>query len=402
MLGGVHIWAFAADYSDSTVTDESGAFTLQDVPSGMVRIRAATSRPSDRSVIKTAEIPEAGGEVSVQISFEGTGRLAGRVTQGDRPLSGAWMSASPEGAGSARASSQTDSDGRYALEGLTDGVYEVFVSTMRGFSTRKTATLSGETTFDITIPLVGIAGTVTDEGGEPLEGVTVQAESGKETSAYAVKSATTDSTGRYSIDGVDPGAYQVTAKRAGYESRTRPATVESETVTLAFTLPRGAGLSVQITDGLTGLALRGVQVLALFGGTAAFNGYVSLDAAGKGEIASLAPGRYAVSFFAWGYAPRTLPTVGVPSSALAVALTPGGRVEIRLEVSATLRLRDGSGASYLFSPGRLDGVVFLLPPGTTWENVAPGNYQLLVSAPGIEKTYPLTVAEGQTTQVTVQ
>ncbi|HYT32109.1 MAG TPA: hypothetical protein VEO37_05905, partial [Thermoanaerobaculia bacterium] len=112
--------------------------------------------------------------------------------------------------------------------------------------------------------------------------------------------------------------------------------------------------------------------------------------------------RYAISFFAWGYAPRTLPAVGVPSPALPVALTPGGRVEIRLEVSATLHLRDGSGAIYLFSPGRLDGVVSLLPPGTIWENVAPGNYQLLVSAPGIEKTYPLTVAEGQTTRVTVQ
>ncbi|PYQ67846.1 MAG: hypothetical protein DMF54_02960, partial [Acidobacteria bacterium] len=62
--------------------------------------------------------------------FEGSSRLAGRVTRRDRPLSGIFVSAVSDApaAGDARASTQTDDNGQYAIEGLADGNYQVQLS----------------------------------------------------------------------------------------------------------------------------------------------------------------------------------------------------------------------------------------------------------------------------------
>lgn len=403
-LGGVRIFASATNYNDGTQTDDAGAYSLRDVPAGVVRVQATTSFLSGRSTVKTFEVPE-GGDFQADLAFEGVAKLSGRVTRGDRPLSGLFVSAVPDPprASAGRASSQTDDNGGYALEGLEDGSYQVMVNG-QGVSYRRAFAVSGDTSGDIALPAISVTGTVTEAGsGAPLEGVTVQAQTGRETQAFTMKQGVTDSTGRYFIDDVDPGSYQLSSRKSGYQAKTQAVNVAAENVQSDFALDRGAGIGIQATDGLTGLPLRGISVLAFAGGgSVAYSGTVSLDSTGRGEIASLAPGVYAVYVFSNGYSPRSFPAVQVPSATLPVSLTPGGRVEVRPTVAVSGRIVDGAGGIYLLGPFRLDGSVHPAPPVTVWENFAPGSYQLIVTGTGGDKSYPFGVAEGRTTLLEVK
>ncbi|MFN2386367.1 MAG: carboxypeptidase regulatory-like domain-containing protein [Thermoanaerobaculia bacterium] len=402
--GGLRVSGTARDFNDQTTTDETGRFLLRDVPAGSLAVRVSTAMMSGRTVSKTFEVPEGAAEFPVEIAFEGSSRLAGRITRADRPLAGAFVNASPEPPSTAggRATAQTDEDGRYALEGLTDGRYQVFVSG-QGASYRKVFDVAGDTSGDIDLPSTGISGYVTDAAtGDPIEGAGVRAESGGETAVYMMRQSATDSRGYYVLENLDAGAYKIVARKEGYQPKEQSVSLSSSSSELNLALARGAGLALRAVDGQTGLPLRGLTVSAFAGPAAAFMGSVSLDSEGKGEISSLAPGTYTLHVFSQGYAPRTVASVVVPSGPLAVALTPGGRVEVRSEAAVSGRVVDASGSTYLLNPYRTDGRVNPAPPLTVWENFAPGSYQLVVSTPSGDKAYPFTVVEGRTTAIDVR
>jgi len=397
-LGGVSVFASNRDYQDYTMTGDDGRFTLRDVPPGVVQLQASIPM---RSVSKNLEVPEGSTEVPVEIAFEGAGRLSGRVTRGEKPLSDTNVSATPDPPNptAGYSAGHTDEDGRYAIEGLADGNYQVQVS---GY--RRNFVVSGDTNGDIALPSVSISGVVTEAGSnDAIEGASVQAESGQETSTFRMKRAVTDSHGFYSLDDVDSGNYQLTARKEGYQLKTQPVSVGSSSVERNVSLERGSGLSIRAVDGLTAIPLRSISALAYSGtGSVAFSGSVSLDSEGKGEISSLAPGRYALYLFSGGYAPRSFPSLQVPSPTLAVAMTPGGRVEVRTETLITGRIVDGGGVTYLLEFWRIDGRVSAGPPATVWDNIAPGSYALITSGPSGGKSYPFTVSEGRTTTVEVR
>ncbi len=407
-LGGLRVTASTSSYSDMTTTDADGRFTLPDVPAGVVRLNASTSFPQSRSAQTTVEVAEGAPEMPVEITFEGGSRLSGQITRAGKPQPGLMVLAMPDPpTGAGRATAQTNDGGHYDIEGLGDGTYEVSVSsiTSQGVSYRKVFEVSGDTTGDIELPGAVLSGVVTDAAtGMPLESAEVQAETGEETQSFAVKRTSTDSTGAFSIIDVDPGSYRVTARKAGYRLKTQTATVGSDTATLDFALTKGSGLPIRVGDGQTGIPLAGVQALAIAAdGTVAFQGRVSLDAGGSGEVPSLADGRYALYFFSDGYASRSLPAVDVPQpSPVSIAMTPGGTVEARGAVAVTGRIVDASGATYLLSPYRLDGVATVTLPVTVWQHLAPGSYTFVVTSGGGGAPYPFTVAEGQTTQLVIK
>ena len=354
-----------------------------------------------RTAQTTVEVPDGVPEFPVEIAFQGSSRLSGRVTRGGRGLSGVFVFAAPDPpTGASRASTQTGGDGSYALEGLSDGAYQVSVSGA-GASYRKEFEVSGDTSGDIELPATMLSGFVTDgKTGQPLESADVQAETGQETQSFAVQRASTDSNGAYSIENVDPGSYRVTARKTGYQLKTQTVEVGSDPASLDFALAGGAGLSIRVIDGLTGIPLSGVQVLAFAAdGTVAFQGRVSLEADGTGEIPSLADGTYALYVFSDGYAPRALPGVTAPSPPISVSMTPGGRVEVRPEIAVTGRLVDAAGSPVLLAPWRLDGSVTATPPVTVWEHLPPGPYRLTFGGADGEKTASFDVTEGQTTRI---
>ncbi|HEY6064571.1 MAG TPA: carboxypeptidase regulatory-like domain-containing protein, partial [Thermoanaerobaculia bacterium] len=403
--GGVRIFAMAQDYQDNAVTSDDGRFTLRDVPAGIIRLQANTSYPRMRSTTKNLEVPEGASEVPVEIVFEGSSRLAGRITRGDKPIAQAFVSANadPPIPSGGRSMDQTDEDGRYELEGLSDGSYQVSVSG-QSVTYRRTFTVSGDTNGDIALPAISVSGIVTEAGSnEPLEGASIQADAGTSSSAFPIKRSITDSRGFYSIDDVDPGNYQVTARKDGYQGKTQPLSVGSASVELNIGLARGSGLAIRAVDGLTGMPLHALMAVAYSdSGAVAFSGFVSLDSEGKGEIASLAPGRYSLYLASDGYATRSFPAIVVPSPTLAVPLTPGGRLEIRTPSPVSARIVDSSGSAYLFFPFRRDGRLPIPAPVAAWDHVAPGSYQLVVSGAGGESSYPFNVAEGTTTTVQIR
>jgi hypothetical protein len=289
---------------------------------------------------------------------------------------------------------------------LSDGDYAVNLSG-QGVAYRRSFTISGDTPGDISLPPIQLAGTVTELGsGEPLDAAVVQAQLQSSGSTgggrFSMKMGTGDSTGHYTIDDVDPGTYQVTARRDGYQAKVQTVTIGSDATSLDFGLQRGEGISVRVADGITGLPLKGVIVAAVDGGGAiGYQGAVTLDSTGKGEINSLAPGRYTVHFFADGYSSHTA-VLDAPSPLVPMALTPGGRVEVATPLPLSGRIVDSSGLPYQLNAWRSDGRVSGAAPLVAWEHVAPGSYQLLVGPAGAEVPFPFTVAEGQTTLVQVK
>ncbi|HEV2063761.1 MAG TPA: carboxypeptidase regulatory-like domain-containing protein, partial [Thermoanaerobaculia bacterium] len=405
-VGGVRIFASAQDYNDNAMTDDNGKFTLKDVPSpSVVRLNASTSFMQGRSTSMTLEVPAGATEVPVEIVFAGVSRLAGRVTRGGKPLGGLFVSAVPEQAGGQgqRFSGQTDENGSYSLDGMTDGTYQVSVNG-QGANYRKAFAVSGDTSGDVVLPGVTISGSVIDTTtSQPIEGASVQAEVGNETQVPSIKRTLTDSNGSYSIDDVDPGNYQVSAKKSGYQMKTQTLSVSSDTAQLDFTLQPGAGVQIRVVDGQTGLPLKAINALAFAAnGTVASQGPVSLDATGTGEIPSLTQGRYSIYVFSDGYAPRSFAAVDVPAPLVTIVMTPGGRVDVRTAVAFSGRIVDASGAPYLLGAFSLTGRVSPSPPITSWQHVAPGSYNLMVQTSGAEKAYPFTVLEGQITTVVVQ
>ncbi|HEY7112190.1 MAG TPA: carboxypeptidase regulatory-like domain-containing protein [Thermoanaerobaculia bacterium] len=405
-LGGIRIRASASGYSDTTQTDDGGKFTLQNVPSGVVTFTATTAVLTGRTTSKTVEIADGTGELPVEIAFVGQSSLSGRITRGSAPMPGLFVLAMPDPPdGSGRHNTQTDSDGHYELDGMNDGDYQVSVNG-GGVSYRKEFTVEGDTNGDIELPGTTITGRVTDSSsGDAVEGASVDAETGQETQSASVKRGTTDSNGVYSLSDVDPGSYQVTARKTGYKLKTQGVTVGSDQAQLDFALDPGNGVPIRVVDGLSGMPLGGVNALAFSGtGTVAFQGVVSLDSTGSGEIPSLVPGRYAIFVFSAGYAPRSFPQVDAPPPApIDVVMTPGGSVQARAPEVVSGRILDSGGNPYLLGGFRLDGVLSVAPPVTVWQHLAPGAYAFVASsASGSAVSYPFTVIEGQTTQLQIK
>ncbi len=62
---------------------------------------------------------------------------------------------------------------------------------------------------------------MTESGsGDPLEGVAIQAQTGADPQFRGAKQGVSDSSGHYFIDDVDPGSYQLNARKAGYQAKT--------------------------------------------------------------------------------------------------------------------------------------------------------------------------------------
>ena len=402
-LGGVRITASGPNYSDSATTDDLGQYALKDVPPGVIRLNASTSFMQGRSTTQTVNVDGGTPDMQQDIVFEGVSSLAGRVTRGGAPLGGLFVIALPDAGGQGqRFTAQTDENGSYEMDGMTDGGYQVTVNG-QGVNYRKAFSVSGATSGDIVLPGLTVSGTIVDAGtSQPIEGATIQAETGRETQSLAVKRGVTDSTGRYSIDDLDAGSYQVSARKTGYLLKTQSTTVGSDPAQLDFSLQPGTGVQIRVLDGQTGTPLHVVFALAFgAGGSVASQGTVSLDATGTGEIPSLPAGRYSIYIFSNGYAQRVFPAVDVPAPLLTVTMTPGGRVDVTTSTAVIGRIVDGQGALYLLGPFNLTGRVSPQPPITSWQHLAPGSYNLYVQTGGGEKAYPFTVVEGRITSLQI-
>jgi protocatechuate 3,4-dioxygenase beta subunit len=396
------------DYFANTRTGADGSFELTGVPTGLINLmaRAGDFMSGSRSASAQVTITEGQLEAAADIVFESGFRLDGHVTRGGKPVADAMVNAFPEGGGRGGAFGRTDEAGAFALEGLQEGTYNVTANSMTGGTPlRQSVSVSGDQTLDLVFPPARLAGTIVEAGsGRPLEDAQVRIEE-QGRGFMGMNASPSDSNGRFALEDLEPRAYRVVVQKAAYQTETKTLTAADPSGDIVIELRRGEGIGVVARDGIYGVPLRSLMVRVLDpGGAPVFTGGVSLDSEGRGEIASLRPGNYALRAEAQGYAPISVAQVAVPAPAMTLVLTPGGSLEIQAGPQtlalpgAAARILYPNGAVYfpfIFSP---DGLIRLTNPLRRLANVAPGSYVLAVEG-GARRSFE--VREGGQTVVSL-
>ena len=369
------------------------------MPEGTLTLRANAGdfMTSSRSASTSVTIAAGQAEATAEIRFEPGLRVDGRVSRGGRPVPEAMVMAFPDGGNRRSASARTDEAGGFVLEGLDEGRYTLTANSEMGAPIRKTVDLAADTTVDLEAPPARLAGTVVEaESGRALGDVSVRIEEDGAGMRF-MNAASTDSSGRFAFEDVEPKRYRVTFQKPAYQVETRELTAAEES-DLKIELKRGDGLAIEARDGIFATPLRGLMVrVSDAAGASVFAGSLSLDSDGRGEVPSLKPGTYEVRAESSGYAPVSLPGVAVPSRTLSLVLTPGGSLEIQSGPvtlalpQATGRLIGRDGRPYMWNAFTTDGKIRLGSPVRRLENVAPGRYSFEVE--GGERR-DVTVAEG--------
>jgi protocatechuate 3,4-dioxygenase beta subunit len=412
-IAGTSVSANGADsYFQTTRVAAAGQFEFDNVPVGIVTLRATATDPSGstRSVTKQVTATSDQPVMTADLVFDQGYTLSGSVTQAGQAVSGAMVFAALQGGGGRQASASSDDSGAYSLTGLQAGTYTVgAMSPTLGAATRQTIALSADQTLDIIFPDAKITGQVVDaQSKAPLASATVgiAAQDPDATPAFGQRMATADSNGQFSFSGLSEGGYTLTTSKPDYQIDTHSVSAsESGDEAVTIELTRAAGIAVKVLDGLAGVPLSGAMVRVLDGsGAGAFGpAPITLDSSGGGEIPSLPPGAYTVIADSSGYAPTRLDGVNVPSATVVIPLTPGGAVLFQAGPralaggTATGTITTTAGAPALLSLFNVQGRFAISEANLQLRNVPPGGYVLTV--PAIDFSQPFTVTEGGTTTV---
>jgi protocatechuate 3,4-dioxygenase beta subunit len=199
--------------SGSATSDASGYYTISGLVSGSYQVSA--SKSGYQSQTKSATLV-AGGSATVnfQLQQQPVGSITGRVTASvsGGGISGASVSCSGAGSGSAT----SDASGYYTISSLTPGSYTVSASKSGYQSQTKSAIVpaGGSATVNFQLqqqPVGSIKGRVTDVAGRGISKAFVSC------TGAGSGSASSDANGNYTISGLVPGSYQVSASATGYD-----------------------------------------------------------------------------------------------------------------------------------------------------------------------------------------
>jgi thermitase len=190
----------------------------------------------------------------------------------------------------------TDATGGYTIDNVPPGTYQVFAS-KEGYETSSLTlnVLLGTTAvadFSLTKTIVpgSITGSVTDaEGGSPIVGAMV---------SDGTRTATTDTSGEYTIADVPAGSYGVTASKEGYESSSLTVDVLSgSNAVVDFSLNEviiPGSITGSVTDAEDGSPIVGATVND---GTRT----ATTDATGRYTISDVPAGSYEINASKEGY-----------------------------------------------------------------------------------------------------
>jgi parallel beta-helix repeat protein len=284
-------------------------------------------------------------------SFNFTGTISGRVTDsasgGEVPY--VIVIAYNAATGAQLGYGYVDGTGNYQIAGLAGGAYKVrFLANnyieqwYSGMSNRATAAvvtlIAPGATSGIDAVLVkggSITGSVTGKDtGLGLQNVYVAVCDA--VTGYNVGSGLTDNSGAYSISGIPAGSYKLLFDRQSnssylsqwYSNKADLASATAVTVANASTtsgisvaLQKGGSLTGQVTDGVTGAAAPGVNVVIYDAATGSYLASTATDAAGVYLFVGLS-GSYKLNFSGTGYAPLWYGGKVDQALAAVVAVTP--------------------------------------------------------------------------------
>jgi uncharacterized GH25 family protein len=388
----------------SAPVDSAGNFRMDGAPSGTIRLSARTGAmfggASKTAAPKTVEL-EPGGTAQVDIDFKSSTVISGRIMRNSAPVAGASITFFPRGAKSQTVSSATaDSNGHYEVNSLDDGTYMVQVVDMARLSPFSTQyEVHGSDTFDITIKTVTVRGRVVDATDtHPLNEATIDLRQSNGQSIFGGGGGQTDADGRFTIENVAAGTYQITADKSGYGHDSRQITIgDSSPDEVQFQLSPSDGITIHAVDTRdnTPLTVNVLRVVDAQGNELPSSSGFFGNSSETVKLA-LAPGVYTVTVIARNYASQTL-SMSSPSQQV-VRFSPGGTIILHSKDSSTRRARliDAAGVTHGLNP--ITQGISPLPPGTTQiNNVAAGHYtlQILDNSDRITKTVEIDVIDGQ-------
>jgi protocatechuate 3,4-dioxygenase beta subunit len=388
--------------------DSSGAFRIEGVPTGTVRVSATAGDFTSRRVTAPQSVEvAAGSEVTVDLEFKSDVLIRGRVSRQGRPLDNAMVVFNPLDAKvRTRSSTRTGANGIYEISGLEPGRYEVGVIDMQRFASFDTTyEVVGSATFDIDVRGSEIRGRVVDsDSGQPIADATVTLQKASaEPSFLGNLSVVTDAAGNFSFDTVSPGSYRARAQKERYgQSIVDLVVSESDSRDIELKLARNDGALLRVVDARDGRSLSASVWIRDQQGRSAFEGQPRPNSDGV-LVIPLGPGGYRATVGATGYAAQSVNLV-VPSQEIRIALSPGGTIQIESKQNGreVARLMTPSGDFYRRSPWTQPQLV--LDPGTTVvEHLVPGAYvlQLLDERGNVKSSYSVTVVEGRTVRVEI-
>lgn len=322
-------------------------------------------------------------------------------------------------------SATTDSNGRWSVQGLPTGTYQVdfvppngsnyafqYYNSITGDDPPTAVTLTAGSTMsniNAALTMAGrISGTVKDASGTPLQNVEVEALDG---SGGTFALTYTDGNGNYTLTGLSPSAsYRVefrpphgSSLAAGFypsgatlpDATPVPVTVGQTTPNIDETLGQGGSISGVVTDAATGYPLGGAEVILTDNaGDEIFPDSEAItEPDGTYRLANLPPGSYKVEFLGEGalgfqfyndastLGAANSVTVGAGQAVTGIdaALSEGGTLEGHVRDAATgqpiadanVEVVDASGNFLTY--GRTDPNGYYEIPG-----LAPGSYYVQV------------------------
>lgn len=293
----------------------------------------------------------------LKITLEKGGTIDGTVREGSSgaPISGARIEARIAGgiplpmvpdepdAGSVTAT--TDRAGRYRLEGLARGLYDVS-AVGRGFARARQGSAKVGSKVDLFLYAgASLSGIVTGPEGKPVAGALVSAEEGVYAGFRATAGVKTDAQCRFELLGLAPGSYTVVAQQVGLAPgiTTDVVVLEQEDSTTSVALASGAAVTGRLLGPSRRPVAGPVSVEELDGRppplVLADRLRAEAGQAGRFRIDAVPPGSHTLVVAAPGFAPVRL-ELDVPVNAPGVNLG-----DVLLETGITIRghIRDTTG-----------------------------------------------------------
>lgn len=287
-----------------------GAFAMRNVRAGKLTLVAQTAPPG---VIAGEPVEVTAPASGVVLRLPRPGRIEGRVVeqQGSRPVTQFTVAAEPRGGGPrfpGSSRSFTASDGRFTLEDVAPGSFDVHV-TSPGFVRATTSAVEvaegKATTVEVAVERAGsVAGRVT-AGGRPVAGAAII--TAGEQRMRVPQAKQTDANGEYVIDTLPAGTHELTVRREGYVSRTITVNVAVGRETRGdVELSRGRELQGRVVDS-AGRPVAGAEVSYSAGAAyTSRNPPLTTDADGAFRIEGLEETVYSISARKGGYADTTM------------------------------------------------------------------------------------------------
>ena len=282
----------------STLTLSDGSYSITGLTPGNYTI--IISAPTYQSASVSTTIFSNQNTVLNQALQVLPGTITGTVVSGATPLSGATVTITK--GSTTFATLTTNGSGNYTSNGLSPGSYIVTASD----PTYQTATggalvianTATTVNFNLTSQPGAISGIISDAITQsPLSGALVAVLSGNVTIASTV----TASDGSYTLSGLAPGSYLVTATTGNYQTLTQGANIQALiTTTVNMSLqPQPGSLSGQVTDSATLSGISGASIAISQNNILVTSALT--DSNGFYSMTGLAPGAYSVTFHATNY-----------------------------------------------------------------------------------------------------